>query len=44
MRLEQLERLKALLSEALMIADKMEGQEFLAISIAQALDRLTPDE
>ena len=42
MTMDQRDRLKALLLEALVIADNMEGQEVLAIYIAQALDNLAP--
>jgi len=40
---DQHERLKALLLEALAIADKLEGHDLLALYIVQALDKITPD-
>jgi len=43
MALDQRDKLKALLLEALAIPDKMEGQGVLALYIVQALDNLTPD-
>jgi len=43
MTLDQKEKLKALLLEALAIADKMEGRDVLALYIVQALDTLTPN-
>ena len=43
MSLDQNGKLKALLLEALAIADKMEGHEVLALYIVQALDNLTPN-
>ncbi|SFO30536.1 hypothetical protein [Sphingomonas sp. OK281] len=43
MTLDQHEKLKALLLEALAIADKMQGRGVLALYIAQALDTLTPN-
>lgn len=42
MTFDQQEKLKALLLEALVIADKMEGRGVLALYIVQALDTLTP--
>ena len=43
MTFDQQEKLKALLLEALVIADKMEGRGVLALYIVQALDTLTPN-
>ena len=43
MALDQYDKLKALLLEALAIADKMEGQGVLTLYIVQALDALTPN-
>ncbi|MES3153318.1 hypothetical protein [Sphingomonas faeni] len=43
MTLDQHEKLKALLLEALAIADKMEGRGVLALYIVHALDTLMPD-
>ncbi len=43
MTVDQQNRLKALLMEALIIADKMEGHDILALYIVQALDTLTPN-
>jgi len=43
MALNQHDKLKALLLEALAIADKMEGQDVLALYIVRALDYLTPN-
>ncbi len=43
MALEQHDKLKALLLEALAIADRMEGHDVLALYIVQPLDNLTPD-
>jgi hypothetical protein len=43
MALDQHDRLKALLLEALVIADKMEGHDVIALYIVQALDTLTPN-
>jgi len=43
MALDQHDKIKALLLEALAIADEMEGQGVLALYIVQALDKLTPD-
>ena len=43
MALDQHDKIKALLLEALAIADEMEGQGVLALYIVQALDNLTPD-
>ena len=43
MTLDQQNRLKALLLEALIIADKMEGHDVVALYIVQALDALTPN-
>jgi len=42
MALDQHDKLKALLLEALAIADKMERHDVLALYIAQALDHLAP--
>ncbi len=42
MTFDQQEKLKALLLEALVIADKMEGRDVLALYIVQAIDILTP--
>jgi hypothetical protein len=42
MTFDQQEKLKALLLEALVIADKMEGRGVLALYIVQALDTVTP--
>ena len=42
MALDQHDKLKALLLEALAIADKMERHDVLALYIVQALDHLTP--
>jgi len=42
MALDQHDKLKALLQEALAIADKMERHDVLALYIVQALDHLTP--
>lgn len=44
MRLDQHDKLKTLLLEALAIADKMEGHDVLALYIVQALDTLTPND
>ena len=43
MTFDQQEKLKALLLEALAIADKMEGHDVLALYVVQALDTLTPN-
>ncbi len=40
---DQQDRLKALLLEALAIADGMEGHDVLALYIVQALDNLAPN-
>lgn len=40
---DQHNRLKALLLEALMITDKMQGHDVLALYIVQAIDALTPN-
>lgn len=42
MTLDQQNRLKALLLEALIIADKMEGHDVLALYIVQAPDAQRP--
>jgi len=43
MALDQHDKLKALLLEALALADNMEGHEVLAIYVVQALENLTPN-
>ncbi len=44
MALEQHDKLKALLLEALAIADKIEGHDVLALYIVHALENLTPSD